>query len=637
MDHLARIGYIGEVILGFGLLIFVHELGHFLMAKWMGVRVLKFSLGFGPRIAGFQRGDTEYLLSAIPLGGYVKMAGENLHDPTEGRPDEFFRKSPGQRACIILAGPAMNLLFAVPAAMLMYVLGTNQPSTLCDVIQNSAAAKAGLQDGDRILAVNGQTVLSFPELKIQILLAPRGEPLRLTYRRDGAPPQKATVTVVPDPNSIEVGLLPHPGTTIYQTDPGSPAEKAGIQRGDRLVSINETRIRNWEDWVAFERANPNLKAKLSLERPRPSPDGRPAYVSYQTEATFGSQSVPELGMEGRLVLLPRVEKVRPDGPAERAGLQAGDFIVRIGDKSMGTWQDLVGAISPSGGQELQFKIWRQGSLLDVSIVPRQQEAGSGSFFRHLFFWRSSASDSGPPDTGHAVIGIEAGQNLAFSIDSFWLEDAPARQAGLARGDLLFALNGKRVGDLPDSDLLGAIRKGDGTPVQLQVFRPVPDLFLEEKTVQAAPRTVAAGYFGVQPGAETVLIRHSIGRAFAESFVATGQGIEDTARSLVRLVTGNIPLKLIGGPVGISTALFYKAREGFAEFVHLLFIISLNLGLINLLPIPILDGGHLVLISAEKLKGKPIRERTVEALQYVGLAVLLALVIFATRNDIVNFF
>jgi regulator of sigma E protease len=146
-----------------------------------------------------------------------------------------------------------------------------------------------------------------------------------------------------------------------------------------------------------------------------------------------------------------------------------------------------------------------------------------------------------------------------------------------------------------------------------------------------------GHLGVKQGVETILRRYGFWASFQQSFPATNRVIRDTVMSIYRLVSGGLSPNMIGGPAGIATVLFYKAQEGFSQFVHLLFIISVNLALINLLPIPILDGGHLVLLTAEKFKGRPVKEKTMAALQYVGLAFLIALVLFATKNDIVNFF
>ena len=155
-----------------GVLIFVHELGHFLAARRHGVRVLTFSLGFGPKILKVTRGDTEYCVSAIPLGGYVKMAGENPEDPRSGQPDEFLSKTKWQRFQILFAGPAMNILLAV--VVLAFVLAKqgvriplymDEPAVIGSVLSGSPAEKAGLMNGDRITSVGGDNIASWRDLR----------------------------------------------------------------------------------------------------------------------------------------------------------------------------------------------------------------------------------------------------------------------------------------------------------------------------------------------------------------------------------------------------------------------------------------------------------------------------------------
>lgn len=613
MGHLDKIVYILEVVIGFGLLVFVHELGHFLMAKWVGVRVLKFSLGFGPKLFGFTRGDTEYLVSAIPLGGYVKMAGESLADPSEGREDEFFKKSPGQRALIILAGPAMNMIFAVPAAILMYLIGINQPSTLCDVVKNSPAYQKDLKDGIRVLAVNDEPVLSFPEMRMKIFLAAPGAEIQLRYLEKDEKENPKTVSILPRGESKDIGLMPQGGMTIYEAEPGSPAQNARISRGDRIVAIHGKKIEKWNELEVFVRDHPDQKVLLDVERPIASKDSHPVYEPYQVEVALGAKQRYDLGLDLKFTLFPLIGNVRPNSPAEIAGLKPGDFIVSINGKPTESWQNLVEEVSPSADKELELAVRRNNEILRIKVTPKRED-------------------------GHGIIGIEQKGDLAARLEGFWLKDSPAKAAGLLPGDFIVAAGGKEMGKLGESGFLQWIHNSGGQPLNLLVYRPVPaDKFFEEKSVQITPNLVTVGYLGLQQGAETVLRRYAFGLAVKEGLLATHSMTRDTGLSLYRLFTGGISWKMIGGPVGISTALYYKAREGFAEFVHLVFILSLNLGLLNLLPIPILDGGHLALLLAEKLKGSPVKEKTMEVLQYVGLALLVALVIFATRNDILNFY
>jgi regulator of sigma E protease len=227
-----------------GVLIFVHELGHFLMARRIGVRVLKFSLGFGPRIFGFTRGDTEYCISAIPLGGYVKMAGESPDDPRTGQPDEFLSKTKWQRFQVLVMGPSMNLLLAVVVMAGVLMRGAEVPSfqskapVVGQVVPGSPAEKSGIRAGDRMLTVAGHDVNTWEQFLIAVgTRANRETPI--TMLRDG---KDLTVTVTPTPQTKyevgDVGVLPDVHPHVQSVLPGAPASKAGLNAGDVIVSAN---------------------------------------------------------------------------------------------------------------------------------------------------------------------------------------------------------------------------------------------------------------------------------------------------------------------------------------------------------------------------------------------------------------
>lgn len=192
--YLSRLDYVLWAVLVLGVLIFVHELGHFLVAKRAGVSVLKFSLGFGPKIAGFTRGGTEYLLSAIPLGGYVKMLGEDPKEEVADLERSFSAKPIGWRSLIILAGPGSNFLLAIAIFWVVFMVGVPTLATkVGEVMEGFPAREAGLLRGDRIVAIQGQPIEKWEELAKQIHQSP-GRPVRLTVEREG---QRFDVTVAP--------------------------------------------------------------------------------------------------------------------------------------------------------------------------------------------------------------------------------------------------------------------------------------------------------------------------------------------------------------------------------------------------------------------------------------------------------
>jgi regulator of sigma E protease len=226
-----------------GVLVFVHELGHYLAARRVGVRVLTFSIGFGPRLLGFTRGGTEYKIAAIPLGGFVKMAGETVEDQRSGAPDEFLSKSKWQRFQVLIAGPAMNILLAILVLWGVLLQGTNVPAyrdmaPVVGAIESGApAAEAGVQVGDRILRIDDRAVATWDDFLFTIAGKARRE-VTLLIDRGG---EHRTVTVVPRAEGKyeigEIGVLPDTHPHIPSVTPDEPADRAGFEAGDVVLAV----------------------------------------------------------------------------------------------------------------------------------------------------------------------------------------------------------------------------------------------------------------------------------------------------------------------------------------------------------------------------------------------------------------
>ena len=232
-----------------GVLIFVHELGHFLVARRLGVRVLTFSLGFGPKILRVTRGDTEYCVSAIPLGGYVKMAGESLGDSRTGAGDEFMSKTKWERFLILVAGPAMNLILAVIVMWGVLFQGAEVPAyeeerpVVGRVVDDSPAARAGIRAGELIVSVAGRAVETWDELFVAVM--PRAEREIPVVVRDVAGRER-TLDVVPEARTQfemgDLGIGPTMRPQIINVTAGGPAERAGVEVGDVIVAIDGEEI-----------------------------------------------------------------------------------------------------------------------------------------------------------------------------------------------------------------------------------------------------------------------------------------------------------------------------------------------------------------------------------------------------------
>jgi regulator of sigma E protease len=282
-------------ILVLGILIFVHELGHFLMARRIGVRVLVFSLGFGPKLLKFRRGDTEYCVSAIPLGGYVKMAGENPEDSRTGASDEFLSKSKWQRFQVLVMGPVMNIALALLVmAGVLYYNGADVPAFAQEPVvvgfiePDSAAAKAGIQLGDHITEVEGERVDNWEDFGLETVTR-ANRPTRLTIIRGSKTIEQEIVPGARGKYEEGVtGLKPIVRPQIIGVQPGEPAEQSGLRAGDVILAVNGQRP--LISWIGPDNMTPTANVTEVIR----ANEGKP--LTYQ---------VSRDGQEHSIVVTPR--------------------------------------------------------------------------------------------------------------------------------------------------------------------------------------------------------------------------------------------------------------------------------------------------------------------------------------------
>jgi regulator of sigma E protease len=255
-----------------GVLVFVHELGHFLAARRLGVRVLTFSLGFGPKLLKTRRGDTEYCISAIPLGGYVKMAGENPDDPRTGQPDEFLSRTKWERFQILIMGPVMNIVLAVVVMAVVLAQGTEvpvyeqEPPVVGVVTPGSRAEAAGIRPGDRILSVAGDAVETWEDLFVAVGTRANRD-VTVNFVRDG---QTRSVMVRPEAEGRfevgRIGVMPDVNPIISQVIPGDPADRAGVEGGDIVLAVNGVRMATRDQLIEAISRNGGREIGLTIQR-----------------------------------------------------------------------------------------------------------------------------------------------------------------------------------------------------------------------------------------------------------------------------------------------------------------------------------------------------------------------------------
>lgn len=437
-------------ILAIGVLVTVHEFGHFWVARRLGVKVLRFSVGFGKPLWKRTAGDgTEYVIAMLPLGGYVKMLDEREMEVPESETHRAFnRKSIPVRAAVIVAGPLFNFLFAILAYWVIFMLGV-----------------PGLKP-----------VLATPE-------------------------------------------------------PGTPAAVAGVRQGDELQAINAEATPTWQSatLAALDGVLDASELQLSLRRGDETLQRRLVVTSDISELTEPGALMSGLGFALDIPPLPPVlGKITPDAPAARAGLQSGDRVLSVDGRPMDSFTDLAAYVRERPGEVLDFRIRRGETELDVQVIPASIE-----------------------DQGGTIGRISAGYQ-------------------------------------------------------------VPDGYLQDlRTEQQYSPLTALGMGALKTGEVSLL----------------------TLRMLGRMLIGDVSLKNISGPINIAQYAGFTARTGLVPFLAFLAVISVSLGVLNLLPIPILDGGHLLWLAAESVKGAPVSEHTELLGQKIGIAMLLVLMTFAFYNDI----
>ena len=414
-----------------GILVFVHEFGHFIMAKRAGVRVETFSLGMGPKLIGRKWGDTEYVIPALPLGGYVKMDGENPDEEVTGAADEFQSKTVWQRTKIAAAGSLTNIAVAFLLMPLVYMIGTYA----------EGPAKVGFVEKD------------------------------------------------------------------------SPAMHAGFEAGDVIEEINGRRITDWTKALTIIAVNPDTDIQVTIVR-----NGAKRVLALRPEAATELR----IGTAGLIPDMPaEFGRLRPGMPAEKAGFKENDKVLAVNGSTVYHWKQFSDIVKESEGKPLSIRIEREGARKEITVTPTM-------------------------DGGRYVIGVEPFVRLVF----------------------------KRYG------------------------------FFE---------------------------------AVGKGFVKTVETADLTLVTLKKLVTFKLSIKTLGGPVMIAQMSGQAAAAGLSAFVALMATISLSLGILNLLPIPVLDGGLLVFLAIEAVRRKPLSQKVMGVAQNIGAAVLITLIAVVSYNDVMRLF
>ncbi|HEY8272426.1 MAG TPA: RIP metalloprotease RseP, partial [Pseudobdellovibrionaceae bacterium] len=521
---------------------FIHEFGHFIIARLCGVRVEVFSLGFGKKIFQYKKGDTNYCISIIPLGGYVKMFGDQpgAEIVEEDKKYSFTHKNVWQRIAVVLAGPLMNFFFAIFIFFVVAFIGEDyRAARVGDVPTDSKAYTAGFRSGDKIISVNSAAVSTWEELEGKLADIHNTQAMvEIEKNAGGTRSLKVDISSKPNPNILSTtptvgeieGLSPMSKAALIGVKKESPLAALGLKTGDRIVAINGEKVLYWRELEpTLDKQNPQEALQIDIERGPTSEVSKTENMSI-TLAPIGlpKYSFDTLKLESADLYL---GAILPGTPAETAGLLAGDRILQINDTKIDKWEDVISSVKAYDGKEdLKLQVLRGTEVLKMTIVPQMI---------------SQMTASGTEDKRY-TIGVAPFINYA----------------------------------MPELVKISTHSPFEATKIGMQ------------KTWDVSVMTVM---------------------------------------SFVRLFQGKVSPKNIGGIISIGQAASETFKIGISPFLKMMGLISVNLFILNLLPIPVLDGGHLLFYTIEALKGAPISMKKMEIAQQVGLALLMSLMVFALFN------
>lgn len=502
-----------------GVLVFIHELGHFLVAKWSGVRVEKFSLGFGKKVFGFRRGETEYLLSMLPLGGYVKMYGET----GEG--------------CIIIE----------------------------DVKTGSKADKLGFVSGDKITKIDGNELKEFSTWNSLL------QKLRTSEDKE---------------------------------------HKYLVERDDDKIRLNGT-IEDIDGVNAFSEkeyargfSNQPLLNRLLIVVAGPFMNFFIPFVFFPIVFFLGIEQPAYLDK------LPEIGYIQPQSEAEKAGFQKGDRIISVNGQPVANWKEATIAFQINPDSIVNVIVDRNGSEKEISV-------------------KATASKEG-------IVAIGVAEPLDAIVGDV-IDGTPAKEAGLQKGDKILNINGTPIGDWYE---MSTVIKASAN--KESVF--IVDRKGEQLKINITPQDLqgnSQGQIGIGVFQEQVVHKYGLFDSIIKGIQkAFDQIIEITVLLfgfLYKMITGAIPLstagKTIAGPFLIAKVSGAAAESGIATLLQFTSFISINLAIINLFPIPMLDGGHVIYITLEAIRKRPLSEKAMEYSQKVGFSFLILLMFLAVFNDI----
>jgi len=583
-----------------GVIIFFHELGHFLAAKKVGIKVEKFSIGFGPKMVGFTRGDTEYRISWLPIfGGYVKMFGEN---PAEGSDSEkaeseaqegrFDLAPVSHRAIVAASGPGMNMVLAVFAIAFSYMVGVpaDLDTTIGYVEPDSPASKAGIMQRDKILSIDGYKVRTWGDVQENVMTRPNEE-IEITLLRN----ENEEITLRATPEHREFLIISIDLDLQTQLDNGNIPEFLRQELESNSIPLT-----------------PN--AAVSIEK-----------AGSRWLISDGDRNYSVRREEGKLAIYQETEP----GKTELVFSTDPDLSQRLDNKIIPEdlkrkFQDIDAALSP-----------------DATILV--EEASNRWLItdrvnRGVLRWLMPSKDRKYPvrkeenrlniylETGLGMIGVAQGTKPIIKKVE---RGSAAAEAGFRLGDIIQAVDHNKV--LYTADFFKELQDTSGESVILTVRR-------DENTIEI-PISLEFDEDGRLVGFGGLSFDEIVHQ---DPFTAFSMAVPETIRMggkifqyLKKLIIGDVSPKFLAGPVGITQLALAVVKTGVASTLRFTGFLSVNLGIVNLLPLFITDGAMIIFLVIEKLRGRAMNRKRQLLVQQVGLAFIILLFLLVTYNDIIR--
>ncbi len=655
-----------KVVIGLGFVIFIHELGHFLAAKWNNVKVEKFFLGFdffGTRIWSFKYGETEYGIGGIPLGGYVKMLGEEANENGEKSTDPraFNNKSAGARIVILSAGVVMNIILGVVIFTACQMIGVREiPAKIGRVIPGSPAYDAGLRSGDEIVSIDGRTDVHYNRMRLKVSLSRSGQILDFGVKR----PHVEDVLHLPIEAKRQgkagmptIGVTSAEGLNFYKDVQWiEPSGMEGTAPAKDSLPPMGTIV------AAGPKGSSLVPVKSAFELQQILYDNRDKPIDVQVEssaeekgpkttttATIPVNHVVDFGLR----MTPgTVKAIQPGSPADKAGIKVGDRIVSFDGHDdydpMKLGDDAFGQADKATKLTVERANAGKPERVELTVTPNA--------LRPYYLTAQALTDLLEPlDIPALGLAVDVEPKVAAVA-----ENSPAAKAGIAPGAVISQITFpplKKLDGTADPKAkpkvvdLGAMPEKPEKSVSYAqwpgafwMFQSVP---LEDVTItlkdNAKPIKLRAErdprWFNPDRGLQTMQdIRDVPPQPFG---AALKRGTDETYDNVVSiyamirsLFVGRVSTSNLAGLPRIVDIATQAAKAGFVTLLGFLGVLSVNLAVLNFLPIPPLDGGQIAFIIAEKVRGKPLKDSTLNVLLIGGLVLVLSLMAFTIIQDVI---